>query len=665
MIKHLIAHILIAVPVALFAQETALTDTSNRLKEIVISYQAIKNTPVTFQNLYSKELKTRSTGQEPSFLLAETTPSVTAYADAGNTQGYSYYRMRGIDQTRINTTLDGMPLNEPEDQGAYFSNYPDLMNSVSKIQIQRGNGTSKNGVANYAGSIELFSPNLFDSARGSVGFNYGSFNSLRVFGEYNSGIKNRKAVYIRASQISSDGYKYNSSNNSQSVFLSTGLFLDRSIWKLNLLAGHQQNQLAWLGVADSLILKDRRTNANINEHDAFTQCLLQVHNKWTPTKSSSVQSSIYYTFLKGNYDFNLNGFLGLPTTAELYNYAFQSNLVGFFTNYAFSKNHLKMIAGVHGNVYNRRHIGSEKVLGELYKNTGYKKEAALFTKGDYTFGKLNFFADLQYRISSFDYRGSVPFEKISWSFFNPKAGVSYEVRSGTVIYYSIGRTGREPTRNDMFGGNDDLLPDSMGNAMISVKQPESVVNHELGLRYQSKQLNISLNGYYMDFNNEIVLNGKFGPNGLALTNKVEKSFRTGIELTINCNISNHVILNNNSSFNYSRIKEQKEKFSPILTPPLIINQELVYHQNNFIISLMARYQDKSFIDFANTATVKSYFLLNGHIAYNTKSLQLAVFINNITNSKYFNNGYVDFDGIKKYFVQAPANYSVSVKYNFR
>ena len=195
-----------------------LKDTTHVIKEVVVTYQADKLTPVTFQNISGKELQAKSTGQEPSYLLAQT-PSITVYSDAGSTQGYSYFRMRGIDQTRINISLDGVPLNEPEDQGAYFSNYPDIMNSVSKIQIQRGIGTSKNGVGSYAGSVQLFSPNLFDSTYTTVGFGYGSFNSHRVFAEYNSGVKNKKAFYVRASQIYSDGYKYHSSNNSQSVFM--------------------------------------------------------------------------------------------------------------------------------------------------------------------------------------------------------------------------------------------------------------------------------------------------------------------------------------------------------------------------------------------------------------------------------------------------------------
>jgi iron complex outermembrane receptor protein len=216
----------------------------------------------------------------------------------------------------------------------------------------------------------------------------------------------------------------------------------------------------------------------------------------------------------------------------------------------------------------------------------------------------------------------------------------------------------------MFGGNDDLLADSLGNANVSIKTPEYVVNQELGFRHQSSKLNFNLNLYYMDFKNEIVLDGKFGPNGLALTNKVKQSFRTGVEISVTYKVSKSLSLINNSSFNFSRIKEQTEVFTPILTPPLIINQEAVYSYKGFSVAVSARYQDKSFIDFANTSIVKSYFLLNGRVNYDIKGFQFCVFINNITNSKYFNNGYVDFDGSKKYFVQAPTNFCASIKYSF-
>lgn len=648
----------------ILAQDTLRPNSLDLLDEVVIAYQADKRTPITFQNLYLKDLNAKSTGQEPSFLLAET-PSITNYSDTGNSQGYSYFRLRGIDQTRINTTLDGVPLNEPEDHGAYFSNYPDILNSVSKIQIQRGVGTSKNGVASYGGSVQLFSPNLTDSTKTTFGLGYGSFNSLRVFGEYNSGIKNKKALYVRASQIYSDGYKYNSSNNSQSVFFSGGLFHEKSIWKLNFLLGHQQNDMAWLGVSDSLIAIDRRTNANSQqEKDRFFQTLTQLKNSWKIGKSSSLETSIYHTFLKGNYGFDFNNFLGLPSTQELYNYAFESNLGGFFSNYTFSKKQFNLTSGLHGNTYDRQHTGSEKTLGQLYQNNGYKNEIGVFSKTDYTFKRFTFFADLQYRYVNFDYKGSVPLQKLDWHFINPKAGLSATINNNSIVYYSVGYTGREPTRNDMFGGNDDLLADSLGNAIMFITKPESVLNHELGLRFQKEKLNFNVNLYYMDFQNEIVLDGKFDPNGLALTNNVEQSYRTGLELSISYKITKHFSLINNSSFNYSCITEQTETFSPILTPPIIINQEAVFSKNNFTIALSGRYQHQSLIDFANEEKVNSYFLLNSRVSYNLHRFQCSVFLNNITNAKYFNQGYVDFDGSKKYFVQAPTNFYASIQYSF-
>lgn len=646
------------------AQDTLLLDSIKILQEVIITYQADKRTPITFQNIYSKDIKAKSTGQEPSFLLSET-PSITNYSDAGNSQGYSYFRLRGIDQTRINMTLDGVPLNEPEDQGAYFSNYPDILNSISKIQIQRGVGTSKNGVASYGGSVQLFSPNLADSTKTTFGLGYGSFNSLRVFGEYNSGIKNKKALYVRASQIYSNGYKYHSSNNSQSVFLSGGLFNDKSVWKLNFLIGHQQNDLAWLGVSDSLIGIDRKNNANSKqEKDRFFQTLTQLKNSWQIGKSSLLETSIYHTFLNGNYDFDFNNFLGLPSTEELYKYAFESNLAGFFSNYTFSKNQFNLTSGLHGNIYNRQHTGSEKALGQLYQNNGYKNEISIFTKVDYTFKRFTFFADLQYRYVNFDYKGSIVLQKLDWHFINPKAGLSKKINNNSIVYYSVGHIGREPTRNDMFGGNDDLLIDSLGNAILFNTKPESVLNHEFGFRFQKEKLNFNVNLFYMDFQNEIVLDGKFGPNGLALTNNVEKSYRTGLELSFNYKITNHFSLINNSSFNYSRITEQTETFSPILTPPIIVNQEVVFSKNNFTIACSGRYQHQSFIDFANEEKVNSYFLLNSRISYDINGIQCSVFLNNITNTRYFNQGYVDFDGSTKYFVQAPTNFYASIQYSF-
>lgn len=646
-----------------FAQGPVTPDSIRELESVEV-YKAKTYVPLTFQNMSLAELKKRYIGQEPSFLLIET-PSVTNYSDAGNSQGYSYFRLRGIDQTRINVTLDGVPMNEPEDQGAYFSNYPDLWNSVSSIQIQRGASTTMNGVASFAGSIQLFSPDLSDSSYRRVGGGFGSYNSFRVYGEYNSGIVKNKALYIRASEVYSNGYKYHSSNNGQSVLLSAGLFREKAVWKVKGLIGQQRNGLAWIGVTDSLIQIDPRTNANSPyEKDRFLQGLIQLQNAWKLRPNSVLSTSFYSTFQNGYYTFDINNFIGLPSTNALFKYGFLSQMYGIYSNYALVKSHLNWVTGINASTYNRQHTGSDDQSGIVYRNTGYKNEFSAFSKVNYTHKKWVLFADIQYRFVFFDYRGAVPFNALHWQFLSPKAGVNRKLNRLSSLYYSISYTGREPIRNDMFGGNDDLLADIMGNALLSNTNPEFVTDHELGYRLRKSKWQMTINWYYMDFKNEIVLNGKFGPNGLLLTENVDKSYRTGFELSASYQWLSGIFLSNNSSFNHSEIRENNQSFKPILTPAWIINQELGYRYKAWIFAISGRFQDASFIDFTNANQVKSYVLMNARVHYEWKNLDVTLFVNNLTNTKYRNQGYVDFDGRSKYFVQARANAYLALNYRF-
>jgi iron complex outermembrane receptor protein len=175
----------------------------------------------------------------------------------------------------------------------------------------------------YGGSVQLFSPNLYDSSYTTIGLGYGSFNSHRIFAEFNSGIKNNKAFYVRASQVYSDGYKYNSLNNSQSVFMSGELIADKSTFKINALVGHQQNQLAWLGVSEALIEQDRRTNADENERDNFYPGFVAAATFMAPKQPHQAYNQAFITpSCMAITILTRTAFLGLPLTNELYNYAF-------------------------------------------------------------------------------------------------------------------------------------------------------------------------------------------------------------------------------------------------------------------------------------------------------------------------------------------------------
>jgi iron complex outermembrane receptor protein len=666
MIKYLIVLLVALIPLLMSAQQINLPQIETDTLVIGMQvYIADDKTPVSFQNIKPEQFGDLNIGQEPSYILSQLSPSLTVYSDAGNSQGYSYIRLRGIDQTRINMTLNGVPLNEPEDQGVYFSNYPDFLNSISEVQIQRGVGLSQNGTASYGGSMQFLSPNLSDSAKGSLGLGYGSFNSYRAFAEYQSGIRKNKAFYVRATHLNSDGYKRHSGNTSQSLFYSGMLFGKKQLLKLTGFVGHQQNKMAWLGVSDSLIRTDRRFNANTNaEDDRFVQSLTMLEHKFFPNSKSTLSTTVFYNFLDGNYDFDYNNPLWSSDPPFLMNFAFRSHYSGIFSNFNTKIGNLDLSAGLQATFYTRSHTGSEPSFGEMYSNRGFKSDASVFAKAAYKIGSFNIFADVQGRYNRFDFSGRFSKMNLDWSFLNPRAGLSWQASKNSTLYYSIGSVGREPTRTDIFGGNDEPRFDSIFQIVTFISNAEFVLDQELGYRSAGKNWQIGANLFLMQFRNEIVLNGQFGPNALALNSAFARSFRSGLEIQGSYEPIKGLLFTNASSFNYSRIKDQGISFSPILTPKFIVNQSISYIFNGFRIGLDARYQSSSFIDFANSVSLDDYLLLNAQLSYRFRGWEFRFMVNNLLNTNYYNQGYVDFYGLPKFFVTAPVNFYGMILFSF-
>ncbi len=301
----------------------------------------------------------------------------------------------------------------------------------------------------------------------------------------------------------------------------------------------------------------------------------------------------------------------------MYNYDFKHNFIGAFSNINWYKNNFKINAGIHLNNFVRRHIGSERSIGNLYKNHGYKNEFSSFIKIKYTLNKFNLFADLQYRYTDFDYEGSIGFDKIKWNFINPKASINYFVSDKVSLYYSFGTCGREPTRNDLFNGEDNLPSDSVGNPIYSNISPEYVNNHEFGLKIKKEKWHLYSNLYLMSFENEIVLNGQYGPNGLPLHSNVAMSIRSGIELDFKIDVIKGIYYQNNTSLSYNRISENNIEFQPILTPGFILNQSIAYKSETLKLGISSKYQEQAFIDFENKNTMPSFFVLGIFSSYNT------------------------------------------------
>jgi iron complex outermembrane receptor protein len=652
------------------------TIVSKMLEEVSISaIRANRNSPTTETTITQSDIEQNYTGQEMPVILAKT-PSITWYSDGGNYTGYSYLRLRGIDQTRINFTLNGIPLNEPEDQGAYFSNYPDFINSIRSIQIQRGVGLSTNGVASFGGSVNMESPSLNDSAYTELNSSYGSYNTYRLSPEFNTGIlKNNWAFYGRYSNVGSDGFREHSGTKGQSFFFSGGYFGKKGIVKFTSFTGVSKNEMAYLAVSDSILSKNYRTNPlSQNEKDEFRQTLAMVQYIAPIGKKSTITSSIYYNFLDGGYS--------ILFSPDLYKYAVKSNFYGGIFNYKYEYSALNINIGIHANNYKRDHFAS--ILPDetnlLYNNTGVKKEFSSFIKLSYTLNKLTFLGDLQYRYAAFSYIAdkNTPIEltPVNWAFMNPKGGISYLLKEKHVIYASIGKTSREPTRNDMFAGYDNI--DSLNYlevSNLSRVKPETVLDLEIGTKLMYKKLKLEFNLYNMSFKNEIAAIGQLSYIGLPLRKNVESSYRRGIELNITSEPIHHLFINTQANISDNKIKHYTTDYdsltysnvSPLLTPHLIINQSISYSFTKWLTTeVSARYMSKSYLDNTNSNNLitPSSIIFNASIgARFLKKNSINVMVNNITNQNYYTAGYA-VSNQPHYFAMATRNYFLSLKLRF-
>src|SRR5687767_860538 len=351
----------------------SLTPTARTLEASTITaVRAESDAPVSRMTIDGAELERRYFGQEVPLLLTAS-PSVTAYSDAGSFSGYSYMRLRGIDQSRINITLDGIPLNDPEDHFVYFSNFPDLTNSLQSIELQRGVGASTNGVASYAGSLTMESVSLVSARRGGeVQLERGSFDSERASVEYATGLMpSRWSFYGRASGQTSDGYRRHSSNRSESFFASGGYYGDRDVVKAVAFGGRARNGLAYLAASADEIAADPRANPLTEaERDDFFQNFASVQYTRLLGVDADAGVTTYGMWSAGDYD--------VRVAPDVWNFGLVSGSGGAIATARARIGALRVVGGAHGNTYRRAHHAALRPdLGaRLYDNAGVKHEAS-------------------------------------------------------------------------------------------------------------------------------------------------------------------------------------------------------------------------------------------------------------------------------------------------
>ncbi|GLC27432.1 TonB-dependent receptor [Roseisolibacter agri] len=618
------------------------------------------------------------TGQDVPLLLQQA-PGVTTFAQSGSQWNYSYFRLRGLDQSRINLTLDGIPLNEPEDQQLYFSNFADLANSIQSVQIQRGVGTSTYGQASFGGSVNFETVPLAASRHGAeVQLGAGSFGARRAAVEYSSGLgDDRTAVYARFSNQRADGYRRGSSHAGNSAMASAGWFGDRDLLKLTLLSGAESNGQAYTAVPLETLRTDPRANPIDGVGDRFRQSMAAL----TYTRLLSATTSLATTA----YGFDAGGWYEYPTwvdgtAAPRWNLA--SRWGGVLSALHAVRGAATMDAGVHALAYRRDHMFDARADLESpgYGNRGTKQEGSAFAKLAYAFGAATAYGDLQARASNFHYRpteGSpVPAARASWTFLNPRVGLSWQATPVLRAFASVGATGREPTRADLLAGADDVAPDDVDALFpLSRVRPERVTDYEAGAEWRTGTAALRANAYAMEFRNEIALVGLTTPLGYDVRRNVGRSYRRGVEAEASWRPVETLTLATTAALSRNRILRYRDEASgaeyldvpTVLTPSLVAGQQATWQATRALaLTLDGRYQSRQFLDPTGdpARTAPAFFVLDGGAVIRVAGQELLVQGRNLLDRFALTAGDVSSRGVPRYFILAPRSVEVNARLRF-
>ena len=638
-------------------------DTTFNIEEVTVTSLYRNNVNVGYL-INHETLVNENHGQEPSHLF-KYMPNIFAMSDNSTEFGYGYFRIRGLDQTRINVTLDGMPWNEAEDYGTYFANSPDLMSSLHTIKVERGTSSSNNGTASSGGSINLESIDLLKDTISYAYLGGGSFNTFKASIIYNSGLIGKSAFHAKLTHQQTDGFKDYSFNKSQAFTLKYGYFFnDRHYIDIISLNGRHRNGQGWIGNKRSELYENKHANGNTrDEDDEWFQSVNKIQYKGIIVPNLILTSSIYLQYQKGWYNFDLDNYMRRFVDTEwestniLYTYGLKHYLYGGNAAIKYSKDNLALTLGSNLYWYQREHYMDDRLddhfknvdVYEYYDNTGYKKDFNVFGAVSYTLGKFNFGGNVQYRHVKFDYVDHInPLWTFgpgkydtNWKFVNYGLNVEYKITNNSKLYIRYSEVSREPTRTDMFGGNEDLRVaycETGPLVELATNKAERSYDIETGYEVNTNKIKANVNLYYMRFKNERVLNGEYGVNGLPLHDTADKSYRMGIEASVDWNFFDnfHYVLNGSASKNRINSDTYGDK-DHILTPYLTLNNEIYYKGKNYKVGVNNLYRSDMYVDQINKYQVPYSTVFNVYGSYRYKSIELSARINNIFNRlNYYN-----------------------------
>lgn len=561
------------------AQDDTIVKTIQLLPASVTASQFPDRTPFATQQFTPEMLSQRDGSLDLPFLLRYT-PSLVVTSDAGAGIGYTSLRIRGSDQTHINVTINGIPLNDAESHQVYWVDLPDLSSSIDGLQVQRGVGSSANGPGAFGATIALNTLSFDSEPSGKMVLGAGSFGSARSMVKWSSG-RIGDGFYIegRASRIVSNGFVDRASSDLSSMQLGLGYLWDSGHLTYTAMLGHERTFQAWYGVPQIAIegseaeilnwanssaeygygsdterisdLIDRRERHNYyryeNQVDDYQQDHHQIHldqklGAWDLglTAHYTAGSGFYEQFKPGD-DLSLYGVTDLiigDSTLEsgdvIRRRWLDNDFQGVVLNAQRSWGNTSMQMG--GGTFNyegahfgvpiwMQYAGNTNAGSRYYDNVGRKLDQYAFAgfASEWFEGRLRSQAELQVRQVSYKIEGNdndltdLNIED-DFSFVNPKAGLDWMLNPDNRVFASISRGNREPVRTDYID-------------RVSGEQPlhESMTDWELGWEQNRGDWSLQAVAYYMKYRNQLVLTGALNDTGSNIQQNVDRSYRSGLE----------------------------------------------------------------------------------------------------------------------------------------
>ena len=546
--------------------------------EVVIkAVRADDNAPMTSVKMDNNQIEDRNMGQDITYIMAMT-PSAVVTSDAGTGMGYTGIRIRGTDPTRINVTINGIPVNDAEESETFWADLPDIASSVDNMQIQRGVGTSTNGAGAFGASLNIETTKLNENPYATTSSTFGSFNTLKNTVSFGTGLIDKRWAFDgRLSKINSDGYIDRAFSDLKSFYVSGSYYGKKSILKLIVFSGKECTYQAWNGVPEARLKNDTAGMRNMLNTGTITQAQYEdmlasnnrTYNIYTYSNQTDNYQQDYYQLLYSyeiNKNWNINAALHYTKGAGYYQelwtkdaYAISGQnpiiintdtisnadfirqlwLSNDFYGCTYSvsyDNHKKVQATIGGaaNSYVGAHFGNiiwaQNAGGSIpdlkyYDDTARKNDVNVFAKINYQIiKKLSLYADLQYRTVYYSFFGfdenlQNDQQHVNLNFFNPKAGANFKLNNSNNLYASYAVGNKEPDRDDYVQSTPENRP-----------KPENLQNVEVGYSHKVRKWMFNANYYYMYYKNQLVLTGKLNDVGDYNRVNIDKSYREGVEL---------------------------------------------------------------------------------------------------------------------------------------